>query len=349
MSNAETTVCVTGASGFVGSRIVADLLDRGYTVRGTVRNPDDTEKYGFLMKLPGATDRLTLHQGQLLEDGSFDDAMAGCRWAIHTASPYALDVEDPQRDLVDPAVKGTLNVLRSALGGGVDKVVVTSSMAAITDEPESDHVLTEEDWNEKSTLQRNPYYLSKTEAEKAAWKFHGEHPELDVVVINPFLIIGPSLTPSLNESNKVFVDLLGGEYPGVMSITWGMVDVRDVSEAHVRAMENPEATGRYICVEHCVEMSDVVKLLEEAGYGEGRKLPRFDMACSVGDYAVKLLSYFQPRGVGTYLRTHIGRVPRFSSAKIQESLGMAFRPVETSIRDTVDDLIRWGHVPDVET
>lgn len=343
MSSAETTVCVTGASGFVGSRIVTDLLERGYTVRGTVRNPENA-KYAFLMELPGAAERLELCEGRLLEEGSFDEAMSGCQWAIHTASPYALDVEDPQKDLVDPAVDGTRNVLQSALEAGVEKVVVTSSMAAITDEPESDHTLTEEDWNEKSTLDRNPYYLSKTEAERAAWAFHDEHEELDVVVINPFLIIGPSLTASLNESNKVFVDLLGGEYPGVMSITWGMVDVRDVSQAHIRAMENPDASGRYICVKHRADMAEVVNLLKERGYAEGRKLPRFDMACSAGDYAVKLLSYFQPKGVGTYLRTHIGRVPDFDCSKIEEELGLEFRPIETSIVDTVEDLLKWGHV-----
>ena len=339
-----TTVCVTGASGFVGSRIVADLLEKGVTVRATVRDPSNTEKYGFLQDLPGAQGKLTLHAGKLLEAGSFDEAMTGCDYAIHTASPYALDVKDPQRDLVDPAVEGTENVLKSAQKAGVKRVVVTSSMAAITDEPDSDRVLTEEDWNEKSSLERNPYYLSKAEAERAAWKFNEAHDDLEVITINPYLVIGPSLTPSLNTSNKVFVDILGGEYPGVMSITWGIVDVRDVSQAHIKAMENDEAAGRFICVDHTVGMDEVVALLKEKGYGEGYKLPKFDMACKAGDFAVRLLSYFQPGGTGSYLRTHIGRVPQFDCTKSKESLGLKYTPVEKTILDTVEDLERWGHL-----
>ena len=233
----DTTVVVTGASGFIGSWITKTLLDAGYTVRGTVRNPDNTDKYEFLTDMEGADGQLTLWKGELLTDGSFDDAVSGADFVIHTASPYVLDVDDPQTDLVDPAVEGTQNVLDScSKADSVQRVVVTSSMAAITDEPDSEYVLTEEDWNEKSSLDRNPYYYSKTLAEKKAWEL-AEAADWDLVVINPFLVIGPSLTPSLNTSNKIFVDLLVGEYPVVMNLTWGMVDVRDVAEAHVKAIE----------------------------------------------------------------------------------------------------------------
>ncbi len=344
MSREETSVCVTGASGFVGSQIVADLLEMGYKVRGTVRQPEDREKYKFLFDLPGADENLSLHPGQLLEEGCFKEAMEGCKYCIHTASPYALDVEDPQKDLVDPAVEGTQNVLQCALETGIARVVVTSSMAAITDEPQSEQVLTEDDWNEKSSLDRNPYYFSKVEAERAAWKFADEHDELSVVVINPFLIVGPSITPSLNTSNEIFVDLLGGEYPGIINLTWGMVDVRDVSEAHIRAMENDDAQGRFICVEHTVSMKEVVELLSDEGYGEDHKIPNLNMACTAGDYAVRLFSYFQPSGTGTYLRTHIGKTPNFDSSKSREVLDLNYRPTKQSILDTLEDLQRWGHL-----
>lgn len=344
MSSQIKTVCVTGASGFVGSRVVADLLESGYQVRGTVREPSNLEKYGFLLELPGADDLLSLHRGELLEKGCFDAAMKGCDYCIHTASPYVLDVDDPQKDLVDPAVQGTENVLQSALDAGVDKVVVTSSMAAITDEPQSDRVLNEADWNEKSSLQRNPYYFSKTEAERAAWRFDEAHQELSVVVINPFVIIGPSLTPSLNTSNEIFVDILGGEFPGIVSLTWGMVDVRDVSKAHIRAMENDDASGRFICVDHTITMREVVELLGEEGYDEGHQLPSLDMACTAGDYAVRLFSYFQPSGTGTYLRTHIGKCPQFDSSKSREVLDLNYLPIRDSILETLKDLEKWGHL-----
>ena len=345
MSNEEVSVCVTGASGFVGSQIVADLLEQGFRVRATVRQPSNREKYSFLFDLPGAEERLSLHPGELLEEGCFAEALEDSKYCIHTASPYVLDVDDPQKDLVDPAVQGTENVLRCAVEAGVDRVVVTSSMAAITDEPESDQVLTEEDWNEKSSLTRNPYYFSKTEAERAAWKFAEEHGDLDLVVINPFLVIGPSITPSLNTSNEIFVDILSGEFPGIVSLTWGMVDVRDVSKAHIRAMEIDDAEGRFICVDHTVSMREMVEILDDQGWGDEYKLPSLNMACTAGDYAVKLFSYFQPSGTGTYLRTNIGKTPRFDCSKSREVLDMSYRPARETIVETMEDLKEWGHLP----
>jgi dihydroflavonol-4-reductase len=340
-------VCVTGASGFIASHVVAELLARGYHVRGTVRSLKKESQLAHLRALPGASERLTLVEADLLGPRAFDDVVQGCEMVMHTASPYALDVKDPQKDLVDPAVQGTRGVLSSCKKAtSVRRVIVTSSMAAITDEPESDHVLTERDWNDKSTLDRNPYYLSKTLAEREAWRFvKEEKPGFDLVVINPFLVIGPSLSPAINTSNQMFLDLLGGTYPGIMNLTWGFVDVRDVADAHVRAMETKEASGRYICAGETIAMRDVVSFLGEQGFGEGQKLPKIGFDCAIGDFTVRLSSYLQPKGVGSYLRTHVGRVPRYDNGKIQRELGLSFRPVKTSIADTVADLLRWGHLP----
>ena len=326
---------------------VEQLLARGYRVRGTVRSLKKEKELAHLRALPGAAERLELVEADLLGPGAFDAAVAGSEIVMHTASPYALDVKDPQKDLVDPAVQGTRNVLASCKKAGtVTRVILTSSMAAITDEPESDHVLTEADWNEKSTLDRNPYYLSKTLAEKEGWRFVKEEaPGFDLVVINPFLVIGPSLSAAINTSNQMFIDLLAGTYPGIMNLTWGFVDVRDVADAHVRAMETKAASGRYICAGETIAMRDVVALLGEKGWGEGRKLPKLGFDCAVGDFTVRLSSYLQPKGVGSYLRTHVGRVPRYDTSKIQKELGLSFRPVRASILDTVADLDRWGHLP----
>src|SRR5687767_556970 len=156
-------ILVTGATGFIASHVVAQLLAKDHRVRATVRSKKKAKEMALLEALPGARERLEIVEADLVAEGSFDAACVGVHAVIHTASPYVLDAEDPQRDLVDPAVKGTLNVLRAAKKtASVKRVVVTSSMAAITDEPESDHVLTEADWNEKSSLDRNPYYYSKT-------------------------------------------------------------------------------------------------------------------------------------------------------------------------------------------
>ncbi len=225
---------------------------------------------------------------------------------------------------------------------------MTSSMAAITDEPETRRVLTEADWNEKSSLRRNPYYYSKTAAERAAWAFMDDRqPAFDLVVINPFMVIGPSLVSSLNTSNRLLVSLVDGTFPGVLDMSWGIVDVRDVAEAHVRAMENPGAQGRYICAGEVVSMRGLVDLLERNGYS-GR-LPRRSLESTVGTWVARLASYSQPSGSGTYFRTHLGRAPRFDTSKIRRELGMRFRPAAESVLETMRDLERWGHIRPAST
>ena len=263
---------------------------------------------------------------------------------VHTASPYVLTVADPQRDLVDPAVNGTRQVLMAAQRAGtVRRVVLTSSMAAITDEPENAHVLTEADWNEKSNLDRNAYYYSKTLAEKAAWAFMEQEPRpFGLVVINPFMVIGPSLTSSLNTSNQVLADLLKGTYPGVLSLTWGMADVRDVAAAHILAMTSPSAHGRYICAGDTITMREVVDLLRKNGF-DGR-LPKIGLDSSIGSALVRAVAFTQPKGAASYLKTHVGRVPRYDTTKIRTELGMTFRPISQTILQTMTDLERWGHL-----
>lgn len=338
-------VTVTGSSGFIASHVVRELLERGFRVRGTVRSLAKEKDYAHLRALPGA-ERLELVEAELLVDGAFDAAVRGATYVLHTASPYVLDAKDPEKDLVEPARKGTTNVLGScAKEPSVKRVVLTSSMASITDEPEGDHVLTEDDWNTKSSLDRNPYYYSKTVAERAAWELvETQKPAFDLVVVNPFLVIGPSLSPGLNTSNQLFVDLLKGTYPGIMNLTWGFVDVRDVARAHVLAMLTPSAKGRYICAADTIAMRDVVELLAKSGYDK-YKLPKLGMDCAIGDYAVKMSSYLQPKGTGSYLRTHVGRVPRYDNGKVKRELGLELRDVRATIVETLADLAKWKHLP----
>jgi dihydroflavonol-4-reductase len=337
-------VLVTGATGFIASHIIAELLATGHRVRGTIRGSRACDEE-MLRGLPGAPERLELVEADLVREGSFDRAAAGCDAVVHTASPYMMHADDPQRDLVEPAVVGTRNVLTAcARAGSVRRVVLTSSMAAVTDEPENGRVLTEVDWNTKSSLERNPYYYSKTLAEQGAWNFIAEHaPSFDLVVINPFVVIGPSLMSTLNTSNKIFVDLVNGVYPAVLSLTWGFVDVRDVANAHLRALSTPWAHGRYICAGETVSMRRVVDLLRKHGYGR-LQLPRLGLDSRWGDVLVRLMAYRQQQGVRSYLRTHVGRVPRYGTTKIKTELGVSFRPAAQSILETMADLERWGHL-----
>jgi len=338
-------ILVTGASGFIASHIVRELLERGYTVRGTVRNVADLTKTYFLSALSGAQERLTLVEADLMLGGSFVAAAEGCDAVTHTASPCLVNVDNPQSDLVDPALQGTLNVLRAAAKANVRRVVLTSSMAAISDEPHATKVFTENDWNERSTLDRNPYYLSKVKAEKAAWNFvKSTSPSFDMVVINPYLVLGPSLGPDLNTTNAIFRDLLSGTYPGILDLSWGLVDVRDVAKAHVLAMENPNASGRYLCAGETFSMKQVVEVLRHAGYAKWTLLPKRDLSSRFFTWIMKILSYTQPKGTGSYLRTHLGRVMLYDTSKIQRDLGMVYRSAKDSVLDTVADLKLRGHV-----
>lgn len=340
-----TRVLLSGATGFIASHTIAALLEAGFEVTGTVRDATNTGATAHLRALPGAAERLELVSADLSTAGAFDAAARDADYVIHMASPFQLTVADPQRDLVAPAVNGTRNMLEScARSPRVKRVVVTSSMAAITDEPDSAKILSEADWNTRSSLERNPYYFSKAEAERAAWDFHRVHqPAWSLVVINPFIVIGPSMTAALNESNKILADLMGGAYPAIMALTWGFVDVRDVADAHLRLLTTAAASGRYLCAGETRSMREVVQFLREHGYAHTR-LPKIGLDGSFGNRLALLAAGTQPKGVASYLRSHLGRVVRYDNSRIQRELGVTFRPLDRSLSDTAADLVRWGHV-----
>jgi dihydroflavonol-4-reductase len=339
----NTTIAVTGVTGFIAAHACQQLLARGYMVRGTARNPAklaDTK----LPALPGASDRLQVIAADLLKPGGFVEAFAGCAAVLHMASPYTLESKDPQRELVDPAVEGTLQVLQAAAATpSVQRVVLTSSMAAVTDEPDG-RVLTEADWNTKSSLARNPYYFAKAEGERAAWAFMArEKPAFDLVVINPFLVIGPSLTPGLNTSNQIIVEALTGVFPAIMELTWGMVDVRDVALAHILAMDAPDAGGRYLCAAESISMRQLVDTLKPLSK-PGDKLPTRAIDFWLGSTIGRWFAFTQPPGAASYMKTHLGRTPRFDTTKIERGLGLKYRDIRATIAETVADLREWKHL-----
>ncbi|XP_015062487.1 cinnamoyl-CoA reductase 1-like [Solanum pennellii] len=264
---AMKTVCVTGASGYIASWLVKFLLQRGYTVKATVRDLNDQKKVDHLTSLDGAKERLHLFKADLLEEGSFDAVVEGCEGVFHTASPFYLGVKDPQVEMIDPALKGTLNVLGSvAKTPSVRRVVLTSSVAAVAfnGKPRTPEVVVDETWWSDPDFCRESqlwYVLSKTLAEDAAWKFVKEK-AFDMVTINPAMVIGGLLQPTLNTSAAAILQLLNGSetYP---NSTFGWVNVKDVALAHILAFENPAANGRYLMVESVAHYSEIVKILRE--------------------------------------------------------------------------------------
>ncbi|KAK4278715.1 hypothetical protein QN277_016523 [Acacia crassicarpa] len=260
-------VCVTGASGYIASWLVKLLLLRGYSVNATVRDVNDSKKVDHLLKFDGAKERLKLFKADLLEEGCFDLAVEGCEGVFHTASPSFLDANDPQTELIDPAVKGTLNLLKScAKLPSLKRVVLTSSMAAVLSngQPRSPEVIVDETWFSKPDFCREVklwYALSKTLAEEVAWKFVKEN-NIDMVVIHPLYVLGPLLQPSLNDSSATVLRLLTGAQTSP-NVAAGWINVKDVANAHIQAFEISSASGRYCLVETVTHFSDFVKISHE--------------------------------------------------------------------------------------
>jgi dihydroflavonol-4-reductase len=269
-TSVKKRVCVSGVNGFVGAQVAKDLLESGYGVNGTVRSLSDCS-LAHLTCLTKAEDSFRDFEADLLVPDSFDEAARGCDYAVHCASPSSMDhVADAEKELVDPAVEGTLSFLESCRkSGSVKKVVMTGCSTAITDEGTSGVVLDEEVWNDKSSLTRQPYFYGKTLAEKRAWKWADENEGMKLVVINPTGIIGPSLVEKVSTTTGLLKAILEGqEFPGIVDMSWSFVDVRDVSRAHIAALESDSASGRYICAdtENVLHMREVVSVIGDMGY-----------------------------------------------------------------------------------
>ncbi|BFI41808.1 hypothetical protein AXG93_3791s1100 [Marchantia polymorpha subsp. ruderalis] len=268
------TVAVTGANGFLASWIVKLLLERGYNVRGTVRNPDNLDKVRHLLELPGAKERLVLYKANLLEEGSFHAIFDGVEGVFHVASPVPATMpDDLENNLLRPALQGTLTVLEAAKSyKSVKRVVVTSSTAAMFESEacrENGNAVIDETWWSDEEYCRSPqsslglYSLSKTLAEKAAWNFAKEK-GLDVVVMNPGVMVGPILQGSVNASTWIVMNYLNGSLKKIPNRVFGFLHVKDAALAHIIGFEDPSAEGRYPLVErtiHAKELAEILRII----------------------------------------------------------------------------------------
>jgi nucleoside-diphosphate-sugar epimerase len=341
------TILVTGGTGYIGSWVVKGLLEHGHTVRLTVRNLADQPKYQFLLDIAKkSAGSLEIREADLLNPGSFDDAAKGCDLIAHMASPFILTVKNPQKDLVDPAVKGTVNVLEAATRSGtVKKVVLTSSVAAVHGD-NSDmknqnlEVFTEEQFNTSSSLAHQPYSFSKVEAEKKAWEMAKKQSRWELVVINPSFVMGPPLSlGSKSESMKMMADLLSGRYKtGVPDLIFGFVDVRDVARAHIYALENP-AEGRHILAGRVTNLPALVNIIRSE-FGDAYKLPKsvlpkWVMALIGGFFGIS----------GKFVRNNVGIPIKLDSSKSRDKLKLEYIPLEQTVKDMVEQMKSLSQIP----
>ncbi|XP_021279936.1 cinnamoyl-CoA reductase 1-like isoform X1 [Herrania umbratica] len=316
-SAAEKVVCVTGASGYIASWLVKLLLQRGYTVKATVRDLNDPKKTEHLLALDGAKERLHLFKAELTDEGCFDYVVEGCQGVFHTASPVFLSTADPQAEIIGPALKGTLNVLKScAKVPSIKRVVLTSSMASAlyNGKPLTPDVMVDETWFSDPRICEESklwYMMSKTLAEEAAWSFTRDN-GIDLVTINPGVVIGPLLQPALNFTSELILNLTKGEHT-FPSPTFRLIDVRDVAYAHIQAFEIPSASGRYCLVERIVHYLEILKMLSE-------HYPALGLKEKCGD-----------------LNKPLERTYQISKEKAK-SLGVSFIPWEVSLKETVESL-----------
>ncbi|TPK64490.1 aldehyde reductase [Mesorhizobium sp. B2-4-19] len=335
-------VLVTGGSGFLGAHCILALLNAGYRVRTTVRSARRKTDVLAMLKAGGAEpgDRLSFAMADLMSDASWPQAVAGCDYVLHVASPFPPGVAKHEDDLIIPAREGALRVLRAARDAGVKRVVPTSSFAAIGygKMPPDGRPFTEESWTDP-TAKVSAYVKSKTLAERAAWDFiAAEGGGLELAVVNPVGIFGPVLGSDHSTSTEFVQRMMNGAVPGLPRLSFGVVDARDVADLHVRAMTNPTAKGeRFLAISGDFmtvrEIAQTLKtrLGDAAARVKTRELP---------DWLVRIVGLFNPEAA--QLVTELGNVKNATSAKAVRMLGWAPRSREDALAATGESLIRLG-------
>jgi dihydroflavonol-4-reductase len=339
-----STVLVTGGSGFVGVHTILQLLAAGHTVRTTVRHPDRSRDVLTMLRQGGAEpgNRLAFATADLTEDAGWREAVGDCEYVLHVASPLATTVPDDENEMIIPAREGTLRVLRAAREAGVKRVVITSSFGAVSyGHPPQDAPFDETDWTNLDSLDVHPYIKSKTLAERAAWDFvEREGDGLELSVINPTGIFGPALGPDFSGSIGIIKELLDGTMPAVPRIYFGLIDVRDVAELHLRAMTSSAAKGeRFIAVAgETMSILDIAKVLRAKLGAAARRVPRFQAP----DWLMRLAALRNPMARASL--PMLGKRRRANGEKARRLLGFAPRGNEEMILDTAASLIRLGLV-----
>jgi dihydroflavonol-4-reductase len=338
--DAEQTVLVTGGSGFLGGWCLVELLQRGYRARTTVR---DLHREGTVRADVGSQvevgDRLAVVAADLMDDHGWAEAVDGCDYVLHVASPFPPAQPKNPDELIVPARDGTLRVLRASLAAGVKRIVLTSSVAAVRnggpDVISDGRELTEADWTDPENPHLTPYTRSKTIAERAAWDYmRAQGAEDRLVTVQPGAIIGPVLGEGRSYSLQAVERMLTGRMPGLPRLGFSFIDVRDVAALEVGAMTAAEAAGqRLIAADSFLWFTDVAAILRERLGSDARKVPRR----KVPDLVVRALALFDPE-----VRSVVGELGQkttYSTENARRRVGWTPRPVEETIVDCARSLL----------
>ncbi len=334
------SVFVTGGSGFIAKHIIRLLLDEGYSVHASVRDPAraDETRAAIAPNIKEAIDlnkKLHFSVLDLNHDTGWTEALKGSGSLIHTASPFPMTQPANEEDLIRPAVDGTKRAINAAQAVGMERIIMTSSVVAISQKrlAAGRTRYTESDWTELHSPLTNAYSKSKTMAEKAAWSLVREFPEIKLTTINPGLVLGPALGPKTGTSLQLIQRLMRGKDPLIPRLGFPVVDVRDVATMHVRALQTPESAGsRFIATERFMWMQDIAAILK-AEYPDRRIPTRL-----APDWLVKFMAFFDPslRSVVPFL----GLEQHFDNTAASEVLGMEFIEARQAIKTSAAGLIR---------
>ena len=337
-----STVLVTGGSGFIGAHCILQLLDAGYDVRTTVRDLKREADVRAMLAIGGADagDRLSFVAADLEKDAGWADAVAGCGYVLHVASPFPANIPKHEDELIVPAREGALRVLRAARDAGVKRVVLTSSFAAIGygQEPRT---FDERDWTNLNGEGLTPYVKSKTIAERAAWDFIAkEGGALELSVVNPVAVFGPVLGPDYSTSILLVQRMMDGAMPGCPRLKFGAVDVRDVADLHLRAMTNVAAKGeRFLAVAgDFVWMVELARMLKSRMGAVAKKIPMRELP----NWLVRVAALREP--AVKQIIPELGKEKNATNEKAKRMLEWAPRSNEECIVATAESLVRLGLV-----
>jgi nucleoside-diphosphate-sugar epimerase len=343
-SKTEKQVLVTGGTGFVGVHCILQLLEKGYRVKTTLRSLKRKDEVLEMLKngRVDAFENLSFVEADLTTDDHWNDAVAGCEYALHVASPIFLELPKHEDEMIRPAVEGTLRVLKAAREAGVKRVVITSSFAAVGySHKEPDKIITEESWTNPDEKGLSAYVKSKALAEKAAWDFiKAEGGALELAAINPVGIFGPSLGPQLSSGFEILKRLLEGSIKALPKISFSIVDVRDVADLHLRAMINPEAAGqRFLAVAgEPLSLRDIAVMLKNKLGAKAENVPTRE----IPDWIVRIAALFSP--TAKQAATQLGKIKNASSEKARTILGWTPRTNEEAILASAESLFRFGAI-----